>query len=460
MKKNLFFFLLSTTSFLLNAQTEGSAFNLTGGSGLATVFSTDYQAIGVNPANIPCDTSHHIALGIGEAGFSFFSNALLKDEVRDVIFNNKDSLSDEQQMDFGQAFVENGVTFHADVRVIGLSFKLGKNAGLALSFDGRSSYYSKLGEKASEFIFNGYDFTTLVDTVIISPVDSFGVIDPPINLSEILNGTSFRFNVRSDINLAFGTQLFALDNIQVFGGVGLKYILGFAYLDLETTENTVTGVSALGLGLFDLTASDTPSEIILETFKPVGTGFGVDVGTHINIGEKISLAVSVVDIGKMKYTANVLQLEDAEIDTIFFTGVTTTDPIELLTEVLQDENVISYSGATDFEVNLPTTLRLGAGVQVTDFLKAGIDVVAPFNDVAGAYENALLGVGAELTAAKFLKLSAGTTIGGGYDFNLSAGIALDFDFWEIGIASRDIITLFGQASPTVSMAVGVLRFKI
>lgn len=460
MRKIIISISICATVISARAQTEGAAFNLTGGSGLSTVFATDYQAIGINPANIPLDTNHAITLGISEAGFSFFSEALLKDDVREIIFNNDDSLTSAEQAELSLAFAENGVTFNADVRVLGLNFKLGENAGLALSFDAKSAYYSKLGENASGFIFNGLNYSGVIDTVVITPADTFGVIDPPINLSEILSGTSFRFNVRSDINLAFGTKLFQTDDITVFGGVGVKYILGYAYLDLQTTDNTLTGVSALGLGLLDLTQAETPSEIILETYKPVGSGFGFDIGTHIKLGDRISFAASVIDIGKMKYTANVLQIEDAVIDTVFFTGITTTDPVGIVSQILQDEDVISYSGATEFSVSLPTMLRIGAGLQATNFLRVGADVVAPFNDVAGAYESAIVGVGAELTAAKIIKLSAGTHFGGGYPFNLSGGVGLDFGFWELGVASRDIITLFGQASPTVSLAVGVLRFKI
>jgi hypothetical protein len=152
-------------------------------------------------------------------------------------------------------------------------------------------------------------------------------------------------------------------------------------------------------------------------------------------------------------------LTNAEIDTIFFSGVSTTDPVDLIRELL-GEDVIEYTGDTEFDVALPTLLRLGGGYQATDFLRVGATAAVPFNDVAGAYASALISIGAEVNIAKVLKLSAGTAFGGGYNTQISGGIGLDLGFWEIGLASRDITTLFGQESPTVSMAAGILRFKI
>lgn len=445
----------------LYSQTEGSAFNQTGRGGTATTFATDYQSIGINPANLGFNTDHSIALGILEGGFSFYSEALLKDDVRAIIFNNADTVvSPADQAALAEAFLENGVTFNADVRVLGLSFKVSDHAAFALSFDGATSYHSKLGSNASSLIYEGYDFDAYIDTIVITPTDTFGVAYEPLSLAEIMDGTEFKFNVRSNINLSFGTRLFENDNFQIFGGIGLKYVMGFAYLDLESDGNTINGTSALGLGILDLNAFDTPSEIITETFKPVGSGFGLDLGASIKIGEKITLGVSVIDLGKMTYTANVLQLNDVVLDTIRFSGVTTTDPVQLLNQILDNQNVIAYSGLKEFDVALPATLRLGGGLKISDQLNLGADLVMPLNDVAGAYSNALFSLGGELKLLDILKVSSGIAFGGGYEFNLNGGFGLDFKVWEIGIATRDLLTLFGQERPTVSLAAGFLRFKI
>lgn len=76
---------------------EGSSFSATGRGGTATSFVTDYQAIGINPANLGFDTDFHIALGIGEFGYGFYSGALAKDDVRNILFNNEDTIGVAEQ---------------------------------------------------------------------------------------------------------------------------------------------------------------------------------------------------------------------------------------------------------------------------------------------------------------------------------------------------------------------------
>jgi hypothetical protein len=52
MKKYLLTALLSMYSFLSFSQAEMSVYSATGRAGVATTFVTDYQAIGINPANL------------------------------------------------------------------------------------------------------------------------------------------------------------------------------------------------------------------------------------------------------------------------------------------------------------------------------------------------------------------------------------------------------------------------
>ena len=89
----------------LNAQLEESSFSATGRGGTATSFVTDYQAIGINPANLGFYTDHNFAMGIGEIGYGFYSEALVRDDIRAIIFNNEDSLSNEEQETLAHAFL-------------------------------------------------------------------------------------------------------------------------------------------------------------------------------------------------------------------------------------------------------------------------------------------------------------------------------------------------------------------
>jgi hypothetical protein len=76
LKRTAFFLILFQVGFtqkILWAQIELSNFNATGRAGISTTLATDYQAQGINPANlalVPQFEGFHHTFGMGELGFS------------------------------------------------------------------------------------------------------------------------------------------------------------------------------------------------------------------------------------------------------------------------------------------------------------------------------------------------------------------------------------------------------
>ena len=442
------------------AQLEQSSFGATGRGGTATSFVTDYQALGINPANLGFQTKYAFSLGIAELGYGIYSEALVKDDVRAILFNNEDSITAAQSEMLAQAFLNEGIQFNVDVMAVGFSLRVPKFGTLAFSVTGHAAYNSKFDGEAANIIFEGYDYAGYFDTVIVTPTEIYGVAYEPLSLSELFGDSEFKFDVNTSFNFGYGLKLFGSEEtISAYAGIGFKYILGYGYLDMHSDGSTITGISALGLDILDLEAGIT-SPITASAAEPVGRGTGWDFGFSLKIRDALTASASIVDIGKMKYTANVLQINDFVLDTVSFSGVTSTDPIQIISDMLNEQDLIEYSGLSEFEVSLPTKLRLGASLKINDLLDVGLDAVFPMNEVAGAIETPVIGVGAQLTLFEILNLSAGLSAGGGYAYNVPAGIGLDFKIWEIGVATRDALTWFGETSPNVSMAIGVLRFKI
>ncbi|MBK7441889.1 MAG: hypothetical protein IPI65_10230 [Bacteroidetes bacterium] len=442
------------------AQLEQSSFGATGRGGTATSFVTDYQALGINPANLGFQTKYAFSLGIAELGYGIYSEALVKDDVRAILFNNEDSITAAQSEMLAQAFLNEGIQFNVDVMAVGFSLRVPKFGTLAFSVTGHAAYNSKFDGEAANIIFEGYDYAGYFDTVIVTPTEIYGVAYEPLSLSELFGDSEFKFDVNTSFNFGYGLKLFGSEEtISAYAGIGFKYILGYGYLDMHSDGSTITGISALGLDILDLEAGIT-SPITASAAEPVGRGTGWDFGFSVKVRDALTASASIVDIGKMKYTANVLQINDVVLDTVSFSGVTSTDPIQIISDMLNQQDLIEYSGLSEFEVSLPTKLRLGASLKINDLLDVGLDAVFPMNEVAGAIETPVIGVGAQLTLFEILNLSAGLSAGGGYAYNVPAGIGLDFKIWEIGVATRDALTWFGETSPNVSMAIGVLRFKI
>jgi len=463
MKKHLLLFLLITAGCCLQvfSQIEESSFGATGRGGTSTTFATDYQAIGINPANLGFDNKYGIALGIGEVGYSFYSEALLRDDVRDIVFNHIDSITPEQEEVLAQAFIESGMATNLDIMPMGLSFRVPKFGTLGISAKINSTYRSKFGGEAAHIIFEGYNYEEYFDTIIVTATDVYAVAYEPLSLSQLFDGTDISLNAKSEVNLAYGNRFVNTEKLDIFAGLGVKYIMSHAYMSFVAEDGKITGISALGLDLVDLDHFETPSEITTNPYQPVGKGWGFDFGVSVKVGETLTLGAALTDIGKVKYDANVLQLNDYVLDTLSFSGVSSTDPMDILEQILHNENIISYSGLASFEENLPTNFRIGGSLKLLgEMLDVGVDAVFPMNDVAGSYTAPVLGLGGQVRLFKFIKPSAGISAGGGYEFNVPAGLTFDFTIWEAGIASRDILTLFGEKRPTVSFAFGFLRFKI
>jgi len=444
----------------VQAQSEESSFSATGRGGTATSYVTDYQAIGINPANLGFDTKFGFAIGIAEIGYGAYSDALVKEDVRGILFGS-DSITQEEQQTLAREFLDAGITMNVDALPIGMSLRIPKLGTFGFAVKSNMAFHTRFAGQAASIVWEGYNYEEYIDTVIYDGTTFYGIAYEPLSIGELFEDTEMSLNISTEFNFAYGRKLFGdEESISMYVGIGYKYILGLAYLDIGSDGGDFSGKAALGLDILELEPGDTPYEITSHAFEPVGRGHGFDLGLSLKIQDGLTFGISLVDLGSVTYTANVLTIQDFTLDTIAFSGLTTTDPLELIGELLGEDQLIDYSGEESFTAPLPTKLRMGGSIKFSEFLNIGVDAVFPTNKVPGNYSTPILGFGAELTLLKVLHLSAGLSAGGGYAYNIPGGIGLDLGLWELGIATRDMMTWFGQESPTVSFALGFLRFKI
>ena len=130
--------LLFMTFFSLS-QGEGSVFTSTG-RGVSTTFATDYQALGINPANLGWDKEFKgktIAFGFLETGFSFDSKIINNpavSEVRSIPFNLSFD-STKRYNDFTELSydLQDGARLNADVRLFGVAVTSKRLGGFAFN---------------------------------------------------------------------------------------------------------------------------------------------------------------------------------------------------------------------------------------------------------------------------------------------------------------------------------------
>ncbi len=491
--------LFSITSVI--AQGEESSFTSTGRGGVATTFASDYEAIGLNPANLgmkPKYEGKNISLGLTEFGASIYSEALAKPDLRSMVFGlgsgDTTSFTTEQKAQAAADFVQSPLAMNFDLLNIGFSVYNEKFGGIGFTVKDRISWYSEFNSNFSEMLFLGYNASYFDQVELTSGLtipndpDSLAGIDPNDIvrglvdsaqgqlLSELFDGTRMSLNWYKEYNLTYGREFELSENAKLYGGVGIKYIQGIASMDLNVENGSFTDsyvamspgipVNYGGLGSSGIGELDTINDGLFGVLpEAVGTGMGLDLGFNILLGE-LDIGFAVTDIGSVTYDRNIYAVEDIQLFDLSSQGLDNYNLFEGAADFTSNEGVVQWSQIQSKKVNLPTVAR--AGVSFTHELsddrkvEVGGDIVLPLNKVAGAYRKPMVGIGGDISILKWLNISSGIVFGGSYGFNLPAGITIDIGngTWEMGVASRDVYTFFTNTGPTLSLSTGFLRFRI
>jgi hypothetical protein len=241
-----------------------------------------------------------------------------------------------------------------------------------------------------------------------------------------------------------------------------------AIMEARTNNGILEAYSALtpalGVNYGDSAEASNPSTIIKGEGivpKSVGSGMGFDFGVSVIIGEKLKLGASINDIGSMTWDGNVYRANDDSLFDLTSSGFDSYNILKEAQDVMGEDGMFDWSGVIEKKVTLPTNIRMGASFEAGEKLEVGMDIIVPVNDVAGNYGKALMAFGLDVTPLPWLRLSTGFSSGGNYGFNVPLGVVVMIGegTWEMGVASRDVVTLFSETGPTLSLSAGFLRFR-
>jgi hypothetical protein len=488
------------------AQYEMSSFTSTGRGG-ATSFVTDYQACGINPANLGWAGDFEdkkFTFGLTEMSFSIHSEALTKAELRTEFKNaiNQSSTADwtlDEKKQAGRDFSNSGLAINGDIGTIGFSYATEKFGGIAFRVNDNFNTYARLSEDASDLIFLGkyapyFDSLIYVDpdtrdsTIIANQnvqdpdtlaniVSGFVGANAARMIGEIMNGSRISASWTREYNLSYGRKIFGKDEVlEIYGGIGLKYIQGFAMMDVRSENDELTAFAAITPFFnvdFGSAAAFNPSSVQQNGGLPnsVGKGFGADLGLNFLIKKRLKIGFAVTNIGSMKWTGNVYSMKDTLVLNTNSEGLNNYNVYGTLSELSGDDGVFGWDGKKELVQKLPTLFRSGASFQLGEIAQIGLDVLIPMEKEApSSLEHAVFGIGGDIKPIPWLRLSAGMVTGGNTNYSVSAGkykvsipvgltIIAPKGTWEGGIASRDAITFFTQNGPTLSFSTGFLRFR-
>ena len=460
----VFFFLFG----FLSAQTEISSFNATGG-GYSTTYLTDYQCLGVNPANLGWTRNQHsVNLGFFEFAASMYSEPLTKSEIFNDLINNPITLDAAGKLQAAEKFTDTRIFASGNVLWVGFSYQDEEIGGFAFSVRERGIWNSVLNDNAANFLYLGYN-DPYFDSIANENGQTVGYSTDPEMASVVYKGTDQHFLLYREYNLGYGRKIIENENVILYGGIGLKYLVGYAMTQYYQDESgKLIGNSALS-PVFDVTYDEpTPSQVEGDGYKKVGNGFGIDIGTTVQLYDNLKISLAVNDIGSIKWNGNVYTGNDTRVWSIDTDGLDNYNIFQqgqLIESDNHPDDPNEWVGVNETKIKLPTNLRGGASYRFNDLVEAGLDLYVPLGDkVPGVYESTVFGIGGKLNPAEWVQISLGVVTGGKFGTNVPLGFSFypvktNETTWEIGFATRDVITNFKQNDPTVSAAFGFLRFS-
>jgi len=496
------------------SQLESTAFSATGRGGVATTFATDYQTIGINPANLGFVKSFRdpfITFGFGEVNSTITAEPLTRDELFNAFFNpSTTNLSFAEKEEAAKRFANKSLAVNMDAMLFGVSIRLPKNIGIAFNVRDRVQLYTRLGDAASELAFLGsnasyFPFLQLSSGNIISNpryenANKANPDDPDVpNLTEdqqasvalgtfttsaeassskdLLKGSRISASWYREFNFSVGTRLYDSYNFSIYAGVGYREIRGLMNIDMDVVASGDTAVFnenylSLASGLVDFDQFSVRDGATFKDFlfpSGVAKGRAVDLGITMVIKRNLYIGMAITNWGQVKSADSTYAVGGANLIEQFSGGGFSNYNVVSSTEnefaIGGERSPIRWDSQEAKIVDLPSTLRLGASYEYLQTLHVGFDVIFPLNNVGGNLEAPLIAIGGEYRLNKLIKLSSGLNIGGnnGGKANIPLGVTYTAKrgSYEAGIATRDISTYFsGAEGSTLSLATGFLRFKI
>ncbi len=397
------------------------------------------EAVGSNPANLVLldDAAVDISLlPLGaHVGSNVFSFDLYRDYFRGIPTDSgwvgvtltetdKTEILDRFAGSIGRGGVD------AEAQLFGVAVSLGDEGAVALTITDHLAGSVEVPKEYLEFLFYG---------------------NPP-GSSYNFRGSQGSIAWTRQYSLSYARPLPRIPPVQEwYAGVTVKLVHGYGYAGTDRFNATLA-TSQMGVldGTVDIlkrragldpTAEDFGNSITLVP-PPAGSGFGVDVGLGGIINEMIRVGLSVTDIGSVSWRR--MLRESSTHRTVRLENPFERAERDSLDQALQGE---SREGSP-FTTPLPTTLRLGASVELQNaawfrnMVPGEMTVAMEFSQglhhVPGTTLVPRGSLGVEYRAWRFLPLRGGISFGGTDGVNLALGVGFHSAKFDVDLATENL----------------------
>ncbi len=456
MRKIISFFLVAC-AFSTNAQVDLGSPAAVSKGGAVTATIQNWDCIGLNPAGLGYEDNYNFSLGLANYYVNVQSKALKLGDLLKAASDPAKGFSQEQKNKYATAFSsEDGLNLQATSNWFMASVWFPKIGGIGFSIRDRISGHLTMNGNMADILFNGVNSKVYNDT---------NLLKQPI--SKLLDGTIVNYKHFREFNLAYGRKIFGTpDGVELFAGIGLKYLYGISDMDFRVNGNAITGRSAMNTE-YSFNTESVPNYTFQPTdnlFNTVGNGIGYDFGITVKIKSNFSIAAAYTDGGSIKWNKNTLIAVDSVLPALDTSalGLQNFDP-NLITGFIYNSmtSMVRIKEGEGYTTMLPAKLRIGVGYKIKDRLTISMDAITPLNDVDLTLDNGYYALGIEARLFKTTKVACGITGNEKYGYSVPFGFTIgSFGVTEFYLATSDLISLLDKAkSPQFSIAVGLFRFN-
>ena len=242
MKKVLFSIAICIlSSYSSFSQVDLGVPGTTGTGGVANGLAKDWECIGVNPANLGWENNYRFSISTMIFGISAQSSALDYGQLQKAILHPTDTFSAGEKKNFASLFTgKDGLTMQANLNWLTFSFVVPKVGGFAMNVRDRTFGNVTLNKNAADILFMGVNAPIFQDTAALLHQD----------ISKILDGSKISYMHYRELNLDYGTKIIGFGGtkeesaINIYGGIGFKYLWGLGNFEMIANDGVLTGHSA------------------------------------------------------------------------------------------------------------------------------------------------------------------------------------------------------------------------
>ncbi|HTB08150.1 MAG TPA: DUF5723 family protein [Bacteroidia bacterium] len=406
----------------------------------------NWEAIGINPANLGWNNNQTVSFTIADLGFSGQSAGISYASVYNSLFApSQDSKANNWEEILG---ANNGLLAYADVNWLAFSFRIPKLGCVGISLRDKVYGTGFVGPDGSQVFTNGNNY----------------ILDYS-DLMTNMQGSYIHYSHYRELNIDYGMKIlsfgggddgaantysFDADDKTINGlyvGAGYSFLGGLADINGVVTNNGMTATYTL--------ENNYPQTFPI--FPNNGKGSSVEFGASASYN-RWKFGMSVTNLGSITWT-------NVQKSTVY----TPSGIVGNITDIggfigsMQDGSMAGKTEpAPDYTTTLPEKLRLGASYKLNSHFLFSSDFVMRLNNVPGNLIGPYYAIGAQISTLKFLTVCTGLATTEGYGISMPLGLDCAFfkHHWEVYLGTVDLfgsLQLFNDDN--LSAVFGMLKFN-